>query len=382
MTRTGRNTLTGDAVSIKVEAGRILSIAPSEAREALPWISPGFLDLQVNGYRGDDYSSPELEEEAIARLVDNLARSGTTHHVATIVTAPEETICKSLAAISRAVGKNAVIRDAVAGIHVEGPFISELDGPRGAHNRAFLRDPDFTEFKRWQDQAEGRIVYITVAPERKGALPFIERVVASGVAVAIGHTAAAKHEIRAAIAAGATLSTHLGNGSHAMLPRHRNYIWEQLAADELSSGVIPDGFHLTPAVVRVIARVKRPDRIYLVSDVAKYGGMEPGRYDWNGTAVEVFPDGHVGLAGTELLAGAGHLLDWGLAHFVKFSGLSLGESVGYCTSVPATILKFEPLFGRLEPGAPAHLVLFDYEPGDDRLRVIETIRAGNTVYRS
>jgi N-acetylglucosamine-6-phosphate deacetylase len=347
----------------------------------LPWISPAFLDLQVNGYQGDDYSSAGLGEESIVRLVDNLARSGTAHHVATIVTAPEKGICRSLTAIGKATRENAVVREAVLGIHVEGPFISELDGPRGAHNKAFLRDPDFDEFRRWQDHAEGKIIYVTVAPERKGALQFIERVVASGVAVAIGHTAATEDEIRAAIAAGATLSTHLGNGSHAMLPRHHNYIWEQLAADELAAGVISDGFHLPPAVVRVIARVKRPSQIYLVSDVVKFGGMEPGQYDWNGTKVEVFPDGHVGLAGTELLAGAGHLLDWGLPHFIKFSGLSLGESIGYCTSVPARLVKLEPLFGQLEPGAPAHLVLFDYKLGDDRLRVVETIRAGATVYR-
>ncbi len=114
----------------------------------------------------------------------------------------------------------------------------------------------------------------------------------SGVAVAIGHTAADAAAIRRAVDAGASISTHLGNGSHPQLPRLRNYLWEQLACDDLTAGLIPDGFHLPEAVMRVFARAKGLERIFLVSDVGSCAGLPPGRYRWDRIEVEVCADGH------------------------------------------------------------------------------------------
>ena len=144
----------------------------------------------------------------------------------------------------------------IPGYHLEGPYLSGEDGPRGAHPKEYIRDPDWDEFRRWQDAAGGRIRMVTIAPERAGAISFIEKLAASGVVVAIGHTAATGEQIRDAVRAGARTSTHLGNGSHTLLPRHDNYIWEQLANDDLWASIITDGHHLPPAVVKCIVRAK------------------------------------------------------------------------------------------------------------------------------
>src|SRR5207248_2337185 len=152
------------------------------------------------------------------------------------------------------------VAHAVAGIHLEGPYISAEDGPRGAHARRHVRPPDWDEFRRLQDASGGRVRLLTLAPEHDGAVHFIERLTAAGVVVALGHTAASGERIRDAVRAGARLSTHLGNGSHAVLPRHPNYLWEQLADDGLWASVICDGHHLPPSVVRCVVRVKTPAR--------------------------------------------------------------------------------------------------------------------------
>src|SRR5208283_1690503 len=155
-----------------------------------------------------------------------------------------------------------------------------------------------------QDAAGGRIRLVTLAPEHEGALRFIEQLAGSGVVVALGHTAASGTRIRDAIAAGARLSTHLGNGTHALLPRHENYVWEQLAADELWASIICDGHHLPPAVARCVVRIKTPARTILTCDAGPLAGLPPGRYrEWD-QDFEVLPGGKIVIPGTHYLAGS------------------------------------------------------------------------------
>src|SRR5262249_19662085 len=150
--------------------------------------------------------------------------------------------------IARACDVDPSVAARVAGIHLEGPYISEQDGYRGAHPLSAVRDPDWSEVQALQDAAEGRIAIVTLAPERPGAIGLIENLVQSGVLVALGHTAADGPTIRAAVAAGARLSTHLGNGIAATLARHPNPIWDQAALDYLSASFIADGHHIDRAV--------------------------------------------------------------------------------------------------------------------------------------
>jgi len=220
---------------------------------------------------------------------------------------------------------------------------------------------------------------VTVAPEVEGALSFIEKAAGTGVVVGIGHTGASPETVRDAVSAGARYSTHLGNGCRAELPRLRNHIWEQLAADELVAGIITDGFHLPAAVVKTFARAKGGERLVLVSDVAFIAGGEPGVYKWGNMKVELHPDGHLGLHGTPYLAGAGHLLDRCVAQFMNFTGEGAGGAVKLCTENPARLLGLPAERFSLAPGPRANVVEFDYEPGNEALK-IRKVAAGNEAF--
>lgn len=378
----GLSVFTNQPIAVQWEGERITEIAEIEARDGLPYLSPGFLDMQVNGYNGSDYSLEDFNPDHLRNIIGSMAKSGTTQHVPTIVSSPQKRFLRNLRILAEEMERSREIESAISGIHIEGPFISSEDGPRGAHDPAYVRDPSFADFQEWQEAAGGRISIVTVGPEREGALEFMRKVKETGVIVAIGHTGAEPQQITAAVEAGATLSTHLGNGSYTHIPRLKNYIWEQLAADELTAGIISDGFHLPASVVKVFARAKGLDRLVLVSDVALLGGFKPGVYKWGNLEVEVFDDEHLGLPGTSILAGAAHLLDWDLAHFMSFTDLELRRAIPLCTVNPARILGLESSYGRLETGAPANLVTFRWQPGDDRLRIERTIQAGREVYAS
>jgi N-acetylglucosamine-6-phosphate deacetylase len=335
--------------------------------------------MQVNGAMYCDYHLEDLSADKIARIVSHLDGSGTTQHIATITTSPKERILRNLRTLLTAMASDRNLKSAIPGIHIEGPFISNLDGPRGAHDPAFVRPPDIEEVRQWQEAAEGLVRLITVAPELEGAPVFIEQVTAMGIVAAIGHTAATADQIRAAVDAGARISTHLGNGSHTHVPRLHNYIWEQLAEDRLWAGIISDGYHLPDSVLKVFTRVKGLERLILVSDVAHPAGCKPGIHPRGNIDVQVFEDGHLGLPGTEILAGAGHLLDWDIPHFAEVTGFSLGEIIPLVTANPARLLGLDQRYATLEPGAPANLALFRWN-GQRRLEILKTIRAGKVVY--
>jgi N-acetylglucosamine-6-phosphate deacetylase len=370
---------TRQPVSLRIEGDRIAEVKTPPGREELPFLAPGFLDMQVNGALYSDYHLENFSADNIARIVAYLDCSGTTQHIATIITSPKERILRNLRTLRHARSSDRNLESAIPGVHIEGPFISGLDGPRGAHDPAYVRPPDIEEVKQWQETAEGLIRLVTLSPEWEAAPAFIEKLTAMGIVAAIGHTAATAQQIRDAVDAGARVSTHLGNGSHPLIPRLQNYIWEQLAEDRLSAGIISDGFHLPDSVLKVFTRVKGPERLILVSDVAHLAGCQAGIHRRGNIDVQVFEDGHLGLPGSEILAGAGHLLDWDIPRFARATGLSLGEILPLVTFNPARLLGLDRGFGTLEPGAPANLVLFEWN-GQKRLQILKTLRAGRVVY--
>jgi len=378
----GTSVFTGRRVEIGISNGRILSVEEDAGETDGVYVSPGFFDMQVNGFRGSDYSLDALSVDDVMTIHEHLVRAGTTQHIPTIVTSPQERFLKNLSVLAQAIDTNPTIATAIPGIHIEGPYLSEKDGPRGAHDTAYIRDPDYNEFTEWQAASGNRIVMVTIAPERNGSLPFIERVSSEGVVVAIGHTAADPETIHRAIAAGARVSTHLGNGSSAELPRLHNPVWEQLADDQLYAGIIADGFHLPESVLRVFHRAKGLARLILVSDVALLGGKNPGIYKWGNLDVQVYPDGHIGLPGTPFLAGAAHLLDWDIPHFQRVTGLDLAAVIRLCTENPAQLLGLQSqITTRLAVDQPAHLVEFSYTGGENRLEILRTIAGGKVVYQ-
>jgi N-acetylglucosamine-6-phosphate deacetylase len=225
---------------------------------------------------------------------------------------------------------------------MEGPYISPDDGPRGAHRREDVSAASIEDFKRRQDAAGGRILLVTLAPEAPGALPLIEYLRGAGIRVGIGHTAASADQIRDAVRAGATLSTHLGNGAAQMLPRHPNFLWEQLAADELTASLIVDGHHLPPATVKTMIRAKGVDRVVLVTDAIAAAGQPPGAYVLGSVTVRLDDTGRVAVPGSPNLAGSALSLDRAVANTVRFAGVTIEQALAMASTIPARYLGLDP----------------------------------------
>lgn len=371
-----RHYQTETVTDLVLTGGRIASVEPRGKQPAdleAGWVAPAFFDLQINGALGHSFNSPKLTAETVAQVVATCRAHGIVAFCPTLITASHDDLVHGFATLRQVCESSPELDRAMPCFHLEGPYISPEDGPRGAHPREHVRPPDWEEFCRFQEAAGGRIRLVTLAPELPGALPFIERLRACGVVVALGHTAATPAQIRDAIKAKARLATHLGNGCHAVLPRHDNYLWEQLAADELWASVIADGFHLPAALVKCIARVKGPTRTVLTCDASSLAGMPPGVYREWGTDIEVTPAGRVGVAGTPFLAGSGLFTDACVGNAARFAEWTLAEAVDAAGANPRSLLGLPPV--ALEPGMPADLVLFDWEP-DGALVVSRTMVRG------
>ncbi|WP_240647610.1 N-acetylglucosamine-6-phosphate deacetylase [Paenibacillus nanensis] len=368
---------TGRAVELLIGEGRIQSLSELSDQDSgggLPWLAPGLVDLQVNGCFGLDVNTLPLMPETVADMVRALRREGVTTFCPTVITNSAAAIGQAVQAIALAARRFPEVRAAVAGIHLEGPFISPADGARGAHPAEHVAPPDWDVFRGWQDAAAGLIRIVTLSPEWPGASDFIARCADSGVIVSIGHTAASPEQIRAAVAAGATMSTHLGNGIQPMLPRHPNPIWEQLAADELHGCMIADGFHLPPSVLKVIMRMKGK-RAVVVSDAVSFSGMPPGAYSTHiGGSVVLTPEGRLHLAEQpQLLAGSAMLLKEQVAYLTGQGLASLAGAWDLASAHPAELLGLPQAAGLTE-GAPADFVLFERK--GHALKIVTTYKAG------
>jgi N-acetylglucosamine-6-phosphate deacetylase len=381
----GRRFDTGEPVRLEVADGKVRQTLPimghGDVPKSLPWIAPALCDVQINGYGGQEFSSPTLTPEKVERIARQMDAFGVARSCPTITTNSPEVMLHAARMIVAACEASPAVAYRLPGIHVEGPFVSPLDGPRGAHPLRYARPPDWNEFQRLQEAALGRIRVLTLSPEYDEAPAFIRRVADSGVVVSIGHTAATPEQIHAAADAGATLSTHLGNGSHAKIPRHRNYVWAQLAEDRLAASLIVDGHHLPPDVVKTFVRAKGVERCVLVSDISGMAGLPPGRYRSELCELEILPEGKLVVAGQrELLAGASSPLGQCVANVMRFAELSLAEAIRMAAINPARLLGVQP--GGFDAGDPADFVLFDLVESDAatpaRFEVRATIIHGET----
>ncbi len=351
-------------IELEVKGGLIERVrpasGPSERGPGDEWVAPAFWDIQVNGRLGHSFSSPDLTALQATAIILDQAALGTARLCPTVITAPTRDMIHGVRTIAAACDRDTRVAARVIGIHLEGPFLSDVEGYRGAHSAWSIRDPDWNLFEELQAASGGRIVLVTLAPERKGAIEFICRARGAGVLIALGHTAASGQEIRAAVAAGARLSTHLGNGIASQLARHPNPIWEQAGIDELSASFIADGFHLDVATLRVLARAKGRDRTILISDASPLAGLPPGAYgEWS-----VESSGRIVVTGTPYLAGSCQALGEGLAYLMSASGWTLEQAIKMVTANPARLL------GRPAPalaaGEPAGFVIFR-RPGPGQL---------------
>jgi N-acetylglucosamine-6-phosphate deacetylase len=376
-----RHYRTAQMLDVVCERGKIARLETPSAQPAdaeAEWIGPAFCDVQINGCHGVSFNAETLTQAQIRSVVETCRRHGIAQLMPTLVTGPFDALMHGFRTIREACDQCAELAQAIVGIHLEGPYISPEDGPRGAHPRQHVRPPSWDEFHRFQDDAaHGMIRMLTVAPETAGAIAFIEKVAQAGVVVALGHTGASGDCIRAAIDAGARISTHLGNGSHAMLPRHENYLWEQLADDRLWASMIADGHHLPASVMRCILRVKTPARLILTCDASPLAGSPPGMYRQWDDDFEVLPIGKIVVAGTPYLGGSWAFTDLCVGNLLRLGETSLADAIDLASNRPRELLGLAPR--RIEIGEPAELILFDCGAARD-FRLKGTI-VGDMIFR-
>jgi N-acetylglucosamine-6-phosphate deacetylase len=376
----GHDALRGENVLLEYSSLIQLVDDMVEPAKGLPFLAPGFIDLQVNGFAGVDYNSPETPHEEIARSLRVQFATGTTRLLPTVITGSREGMLGSLRNLYAA--KQALAEGvAMEGFHVEGPHIAGEDGPRGAHPRQHVRAPDVDEYRRWQEATDGLVKLVTIAPEWPDAPAYIETLVREGVTVAIGHTAAERSHIQAAVMAGATLSTHLGNGAHAVMARHPNYLWEQMAEDRLNADFIVDGIHIGEAFLKVALRAKGIERSILVTDASSPAGAQPGRYMLADQAVDLTDDDRVVLAGQTRLAGSALKMHRGVENLMRIAGLSLPEALTMATRNPARVGRIAGRQRGLAAGDRADFVVFDFDAQTKSVRIRETWIGGECFFR-
>ena len=244
-----------------------------------------------------------------------------------------------------------------------------------------MRPPDTAELAQWLAAAGGLLRIVTLSPEWEQAPEYVRFCVQHGVLAALGHTAATGEQISACVDAGATLSTHLGNGAPATLPRHPNMIWAQLADDRLYASLIADGHHLPAETLKVMIRAKTPARTVLVSDSVALAGLPPGEYDSGiGLRVAVTSDGRLSQVGTPYLAGASANLAEGVSKVTGLAGCRLSDAVRMATANPSSLLGPAARDrGRLRLGASADLVRFHWTEDAPALELQDVLVRGQPV---
>jgi N-acetylglucosamine-6-phosphate deacetylase len=355
---------TGLGIEIEFDS-HIRSIRPATVPVDAPWLAPAFIDVQVNGFAGVDYNCPTVSLDEVERSIHAIHSTGVARFLPTVITGPADEMAASLKNLAQS--KN----PAIAGFHVEGPHLSPEDGPRGAHPLASIRQPDLTEYHRWQEATDGRIRIVTVSPHWPQAPSYIEALACAGVTVSIGHTHANERQIADAVSAGASMSTHLGNAAHAVIKKQPNYLWEQIAEDRLTASFIVDGIHIQRAFLKTCLRAKGIDRCVLVTDASMPADAPVGRYYLGAQAVDYSADGRVVLAGTDRLAGSSLKMNDGVANLMRMVQLSRKEAVQMATENPGRMAKIPT---GLRVGLPADMVLFR-----DDVKIEATYRDGVQV---
>ncbi len=270
----------------------------------MSYLNKGFIDLQVNGWCGVDFSGPTLTRADFTRACQRIFESGTAAFLPTIITSDMSVYASNLPVIAQAI-KEQEFDGRVLGVHIEGPFISPKDGARGAHPLQNVIEPDISVLNRLIELSEGNIRLLTIAAEGRNAAALTAHASKNNICVSLGHQLASDENLATAAAAGAKALTHLGNGLPASINRHSNPLLAGLACDQLTAMIITDGHHLPASLIKVILRVKGTNRTVITSDATALTGMPPGNYNMFGAMVRRDESGKVFNPETGYLAGSG-----------------------------------------------------------------------------
>jgi N-acetylglucosamine-6-phosphate deacetylase len=362
---------------VVVTGGWVTAVAqgpPPRAPDiALPagTLLPGFVDLQVNGYFGEEFLT--AGGDGWAKVTTGLPQTGTTALLPTFVTAPPGVLAAALRTASALIpaGPARPAGARVLGVHMEGPFISPAR--RGAHNAAWIAEPTAAAVAELLEAGQGVLRLVTLAPELTGAMAAITTLTEAGVLVSVGHSDATARQVAEAADHGARMVTHLFNAQRPLHHREPGVVGQALTDPRLTSGLIIDLHHVSVQACLLAFRAA-PGRICAVTDAAACAGMPPGRYKLGGEPIELPPgDGEPPVRDDGTLAGSGLRMDAAVANMVT-AGIGLAEAVAAASRIPADLIG-RPDLGRIEPGAAADLAWL----GDD-LRTRATWIGGELVY--
>ena len=351
--------------SVPVEAG------PEIWKRATRVISSGLCDLQVNGFAGVDYNDPTLMPEEFEKSLFAMLRTGVTTCLPTVITGSEDWQIQCFHALEAGRNASKLAQAMIPGYHLEGPFLNPEEGFCGCHPTKWMRPATLDHFERLQEAAGGRITLVTVAPEIKGVLDLIPKLVEKGIAVAIGHCNPDRDTLLRAADAGVTLSTHLGNGIAQMLPKKDNPILGQLAEDRFSASFIADGFHQQPHVLGVYLRAKQSIRTILVTDGTAGSAALPGLYSLGTTTIERQPDGLINIYGTNTLAGSSAILSDCVANVVNWYGIPFDEVIRWSSEQPRSLIGLPE---SLLIGSPQSFVVWKMAT---KKPIVEKVHLGN-----
>ena len=364
-------------VTIKSVDGNISEISRIETQgksEEL-FVAPGLIDVQINGYMGVDFSGPGLTIEGIRKATKALWKVGVTTYFPTIITSDIDRIKENFAVLAAA-KNDPEIGKSIAGFHLEGPYISPVKGFRGAHLEKYIKLPDWKEFQEIQKAANNGIKLITLAPELEGAISFIQKCVANGVVVSVGHHNGSAKDIQQAVDAGAKMATHLGNGCANEINRHHNPLWPQLSDDRITPSIIADGFHLTKEEVRSFYKVKGADKTILVSDALDLAGLPVGEYT-RGERTLLLTENVVKLPKENVLAGAASPISKCVGVIMDYTQCGLRAAIQMASTNPAELFSLKEI-GKIEPGKRADIIQFAMVNGE--MVIHKTFVAGELVY--
>ncbi len=347
---------------VEVRGDRISAVAEYPSVRDGHWIVPGFVDIHTHGGGGHTFTTGDADSARAAAAFH--LNHGTTSLLASLVSAPFELMRSATTAFAPLVRE-----EVLAGIHFEGPYLSAVRC--GAQNPEFLRDPSTDELTELLKLGEGAVRMVTLAPERTGALDAIGLLTGQGVVAAVGHTDATYEQTCAAVAAGASVGTHLFNGMRPVHHRDPGPAVALLTAPNVFCELVADGVHLHKGTLTFAVATAGPERCALVTDAMAAAGMPDGEYELGGQAVTVV-DGQARLAdGT--IAGSTLTMDAALRHAVAV-GMPVPDAVRMVSTTPALAVGIGNRVGALTAGLRADLVVLDEE-----LNVVQVMRAGEWV---
>lgn len=301
-------------------------------------ITKGLIDIQINGFAGVDFNSGVLTADALDHALEALLATGVTTCLPTIITASPRQLEDRLVALDNSVRASRLGQLMCPGYHLEGPFLNPADGYSGCHPASAMTGANIKLFDHLQSKIAKPILLTTLAPEVEGGIAFIRQMKARNVLVAIGHSACDFDIVEQAAEAGATLSTHLGNGLPQVLPKLNNAIFAQLAEDSLTASFIADGIHIPSQALKALLRAKGNERSILVTDAVSAAAAPPGNYCFADLKIQRLEDGTVWNPSGMGLAGSSLRLDDAVRNLVRWNIASFDEAIAMASSRVADIL--------------------------------------------